>query len=220
MATIDLSNPLALTVIGRPSNRQPVTYGVASVGNKTLLSLIATRNGQRNLSIYGTEQPTNVTRLIASLPRAGQPEAFTLHGGYALVAAGPAGLQVYNYQSPDFAGIPPSVSLSVAYPSGTARRAEYGGLLPVTLVAQDDMGVRSIDLEVDGVVVQSVGATPGQVAIRLPAKSEGRTSVTLRARATDLSANTGFSADEVIQLVDDATAPFPRKLDPYAVGCI
>lgn len=218
MVTIDLSNPLALSVIGRPSNRQPVVHGVASVGNRTLLSLISARNGQKTLSIYGTEQPTNVTRLIASLPRASQPEAFTLHGGYAWVAAGPAGLQVYNFQSPDFAGIPPSVSLTVAYPSGIARRAEYGALLPVTLVAQDDIGVRSIDLAVDGVVVQTVGATPGQLAIRLPAKSEGKTSVTLRARATDLSANIGFSADEVIQLVEDASAPFPRKLDPYPGG--
>src|SRR5262249_20774153 len=124
-----------------------------------------------------------------------------------------AGLAVINFLPPDLAGIAPAVTVVPEY--ATSRLlAEFDTLFGVGVSATDDVGIREIDLEMDGAIVSSGGGVPFCSNVPKPAKASGRTQVVLRARATDIGGNSTWSAPVTVKLDDDATPPQIASLDP------
>ncbi|MBE7503268.1 MAG: Ig-like domain-containing protein [Verrucomicrobiales bacterium] len=218
LVSVDVSNPRSPAVIARAENPQPLVNDMASVGNGSVLAV--NRNNVLKLSQFDLRQPANPTNFVRALPGSANVQAVVIHRGLAIAASGGSGLEVFNFLPPDFARVPPTVALSATYSSIVPRRAEFGGRLPVQISARDDVGIRSIELLMDGAVVFADGKPGGSTLVTLPPKAAGRTSVTLRARATDIGGNTAESADETVQLVDDATPPSPRVLLPAGGGLI
>ncbi|MEN9676398.1 MAG: hypothetical protein RIS76_2294 [Verrucomicrobiota bacterium] len=211
-AIVDVSNPSSLTVLANQT--QAAIHDFALTGSGSLAA-VTSFNGEISLavSLYDVRDPAKAPMLQASFQTAGFERALTVHRGLILVAAGTAGLQIVNFLPPDLGIIPPTVSLTSEYP-GQLPRGEFGGLLPVAVTATDDVGLRSIELEVDGVVGNIEGGLPFNAGVALPPKSSGKTSVTLRAKATDLAGNFTWTPPLTVPLVDDATPPQILFFDP------
>ena len=218
LVSVDVSNPRSPAVIARAVDPQPLVNDMASVGNGSVLAV--NRNNVLKLSQFDLRQPANPTNFVRALPGSITVESVVIHRGLAIAASSGSGLEVYNFLPPDFARVSPTVTLSATYSGIVPRRAEFGGRLPVQISARDDVGIRSIELLMDGVVVFADGKPGGSTLVTLPPQTAGRTSVTLRARATDTGGNTAESAGETIQLVRDATPPSPRVLLPAGGGRI
>ncbi|MBL9126706.1 MAG: Ig-like domain-containing protein, partial [Verrucomicrobiales bacterium] len=213
-SVVNIGDPAAMTIVGSPPRTQLAIHDFALTGSGDLAA-VTSFSGTSSLavSLYDVRNPADVTKFLGSFQTLGTERALVVHRGLILVAAGTGGLQVVNFHPPDLGDKPPTVSLVPDFP-GTLARAEFGGTLPVTVVAEDDVGIRSIELEVDGVSTRDEGVLPLNVGVRLPAKSTGKTSVSLRARATDLAGNSAWSAPVVVPLVDDATPPLPAVVEP------
>ena len=215
---VNVSNPSVLTLLANQT--QAAIHDFPLTGSGSLAAVTSFSGpGSLAVSLYDVRNPVMAPALQGSFQTAGFERALTVHRGLILVAAGTAGLQLVNFLAPDLGTIPPTVSLTLDYP-GQLPRAEFGGLLPVAINATDDVGIRSVELEVDGVVGNDEGGLPFHAGVTLPLKSSGQTSLTLRAKATDLAGNFTWTPPLTVPLVDDATPPRLISFEPVTASKI
>lgn len=217
---VQVGNPGAMKILASPPTTQAAIHDFALTGSGALAAITSFGGeGSLAVSLYDVRRPEIVTAFLGSFQTAGYERALTVHRGLALVAATHGGLQIVNFLPPDLGLVPPQVSLTPSYP-GQLPRAEYGGFLPVTVRATDDVGIRSVGVEADGEMTETEGVVPLHTRVRMPARSSGKSTITLRATATDLAGNSSWSQPIEISLVDDATPPLLVSIEPSPLSKI
>jgi hypothetical protein len=214
--TIDVSLPAAPRLMAS----QPTTqFGWKQlVANGSGLGVAAVSpnqafDGPHNVSLYDLRNPASNNVFLTEFTTPGVARSVAIYNGLAYVADHLHGLQVINYLSYDARGVPPTVSLSTSAASGSA---EEGKILRVTAAVSDDVQVRNVEFYVDGSKAATDGNFPFEHRFVTPLIVAGRTSFTLRARASDTGGNAVWSELLVLNLVPDATAPKVVAVVPAA----
>ncbi|MFN0101122.1 MAG: Ig-like domain-containing protein [Bryobacteraceae bacterium] len=105
-------------------------------------------------------------------------------------------LYIGQYQSiQDNNGVSPTVSIVSPLPGGTVTE---GATINVTVNATDDVGIASVDLLLNGQLIETRTTSPYQFSTTAPV---GGTSLTLSARATDFGNNTALSTIVTLNVV-------------------
>ncbi len=173
----------------------------------------STDDGAHDLQIFDLRPNGDGLRFQTQHPTPGSAEALMLSGNFALVADGAAGLTVIRHAEADRFGRPPAVTLRSPFVAGLAEEGRMGVFVAD---ATDDVGVARVELFVDGQLAATDTAAPYEFTVLMPRRTDGRTGVRLRARATDTGGNVGESAELVLTLTGDATAPEVRQLVPFS----
>jgi hypothetical protein len=95
-----------------------------------------------------------------------------------------------------------------------ALQAEEGKLGRVSALVADDVQVRNVEFYVDGQLAVTDGNFPFEHRFTTPLLASGKTSFTLRAKATDTGGNSTWSDTLTVNLVADATPPRVLKFLP------
>lgn len=187
--------------------------GLAAVGNNPRA------DGTHDLSVYDTRVPADGVVFRTTLPTPGLARALTLYNGLAYVADGEAGLQVLSYLPFDLIGQAPTVRLEASFPldrDQNTGRVETGKLARLTAAVGDDVQVRQVEFFVGGVRVATDGNYPFEIRFVTPLLTETRRTFTVQVRVTDTGGNVAASAEFVVELVPDATAPRVVRTAPEA----
>ncbi|HRI13430.1 MAG TPA: hypothetical protein PLX89_10520 [Verrucomicrobiota bacterium] len=206
-SVVDVTNPANPTLLGSPPSTQAAIHDLAA-NDAGLLVPAVSFSGQSTLAVgaYDISNPTDVTRFLTSWQTPGFCRSLTLHRGLAYVADTASGVQVLNYLAPDLAGVAPTLNFTANFPLAPARAA-FDTPLRLLVDARDDVQVREVTAFVDGAPISTDGSFPFQLDFTAPAKNSGRTSFTLRLRATDTAGNTRWTDPLVVALADDITPP-------------
>ncbi|MCI0536363.1 MAG: Ig-like domain-containing protein, partial [Verrucomicrobiales bacterium] len=180
--------------------------GLAAVGPNS------TDDGPHDVSLYNLGPDGTGGEFQATFETPGLAAAVSIYNGIAYVADSAAGLQVVNYLAFDTRRVPPTISLSTSFSTGSA---EEGKLMRVTAHAADDVQVRNVEFYVDGVKVSTDGNFPFEHRFVTPLVAPERSSFTIRGRASDTGGNQTWSEELTIQLVRDATPPRVRRTTPF-----
>ena len=179
---------------------------------------IASDDGAHDISLYNLGPSGTNNQFITTFPTPGIALAAAIYNGLAYVADSLFGLQVINYIAYDTFGIPPTISLSASFSLDPAF-AEEGKAGRITANVNDDVQVRNVEFYVDGAKVATDGNFPFEHRFTTPLLANGRTSFTIRAKATDTGGNSTWSQQISVALVPDATPPVVLKVFP-APGAI
>jgi hypothetical protein len=187
-------------VVGSPS---PAGAGTARPSGDGLLAFAASGSDDASLKHIGILDISNTAdtgKLLETIDTAGPAYDLTLHGEYAYVAAGAAGLQVARFVSADGAKNPPVVTLD----AGNISEAPLAGSLvrlTADVLAADQ--VRRVDFYINGEKVASDGNYPFEYRF-YSADPDSLESATISACAEDIDGNRACSA--------------PQQLNPKASG--
>lgn len=130
--------------------------------------------------------------------------AFTENG-----ITGTTRLYIGQYQTvQDNSGVAPTVLITG--PSANVPLVE-GAPVTVRVSADDDIAVASVSVTVDGVNVGSSTTYPYEFPTTVPT---GRTSLTIRASATDLGGNVGSASAVLVPVSPDVTPPLVTLATP------
>ncbi|MBL9138056.1 MAG: Ig-like domain-containing protein [Verrucomicrobiales bacterium] len=214
MRSFDVSNLSALTEVTPTRTRSPQFMDLAATGSK-LVSVVTTTGalGSETVSLYDPSNISSPPKLLTAYRTPGVPQQTVVEGGLIVVADADAGVSLINFLQPDRGTNAPTVQVRLDTPNATGQ-AQFGGTVIVAVNATDDVGVRRVALEVDGQEVSASGTAALRFRITLPKRDSGRTSLTLRARATDLAGHVGVSPIVTVNLVDDAQVPRITHLVP------
>lgn len=179
--------------------------GLAALGANS------TDDGAHDISLYNLGQDGTGGDFVTTFLTPGLAAAVSIYNGIAYVADSAAGLQVVNYLPYDTRGLPPTLTLSTSFSSGSA---EEGKLMRITAHVTDDVQVRNVEFYVDGVKVFTDGNFPFEHRLLTPLIRNGQTSLAIRARASDTGGNASWSDAVTLQLVRDATPPRVRRTTP------
>jgi hypothetical protein len=212
-ATVDVSNP-NLPVLLSGVGALNVEGGAIAVNGSGLAVTVGGYSAfggglVQALDVMDVSNPANTSNLVARVPLPGQPYGVAIGGGIAFVADGTNGLQVVNYAPIDNHGIAPVITVA-----GTATNAVEGSFFLVQFQVSDDVQVRSVELLVNGQVVQNSVSFPFDLIGALPLLSAGSSNVVLQIRATDTGGNITLSTPITVQLVRDSTPPSVTNVDP------
>jgi hypothetical protein len=177
----------------------------------------STDDGAHDVQVFDLRPNGAGLRFDTQHPTPGNAESLVLRGNFALVADGAAGLTVIRHAEADRFGRPPTVTLRSPFVAGLAEEGRAGVFVADTA---DDVGVARVELFVDGQLAATDTVAPYEFAVLLPRRSAERTTIRLRARATDTGGNVGESAELVLTLTGDATAPQARQLVPFAGAAV
>jgi hypothetical protein len=170
-------------------------------------------DGPNDVSVYNTSDPANTDNFVTTFPTPGLARSVAIYNGLGYVADSPAGLQVVNYLAFDNRRQPPAVALRTSFPSNPAV-AEEGKSVWVEAIVTDDVQVRNVELFLDGERIQTDGNFPFEFRFITPLRSEGKTSFTVRARASDTGGNVAWTPELTVNLVKDATPPRIVRTQP------
>ncbi len=187
------------------------------VGNGSGLALAAvgpnsTDDGPHDISLYNVGVDGTASEFRTTLETPGLTAAVSIYNGLAYVADSAAGLQVVNYLAYDALGVPPRITLRTSF---TLDSAEEGKLMRLTASVADDVQVRNVEFHVDGTKVATDGNFPFEHRLLTPLISSGKTSFTVRARASDTGGNATWSDEFTLRLVPDATPPRVKRMVPF-----
>ena len=223
--TIDVSIPTAPRLIGSPSTIQAAVHDLAHNGNRTLVA-ITSFAGTPSLAVglYDTTNPADATRFLTSFATPGDCRAVALHQGLTYVADSAAGLQVLNYLGSDTQGAAPIVTITRT-PTDVDPVAPgtqvFGGIrLAPGFQVTDDAQVRTVELLLDGLPVDSDSAYPFELSTPAPNPTATKTTATLQVRATDTGGNVGLSALLTLELRPGPPSPFVVSSSPEANGTV
>jgi len=213
-SAFEVSNPSVLTILGQPPATQAAVHDLVPTGSGRL-AITSSFGGQGSLavSLYDVSQPQFVNRFLTSFQTAGNERALAMHRGRILVAAEQAGLQIVNVVPSGLGTNPPAVSILPQF-RGSREAGEFGADLQVSLNALDDVGIRSVELEMDGQIIRQFDSVPFDAGVPMAAKASGKSNVVLRARAVNLAGLATWSTPLSLPLVDDATAPQLVSTEP------
>jgi hypothetical protein len=134
-----------------------------------------------------------------------------IYNGLAYVADGSAGVQVVNIRPFDSLKIAPNLTLSAQSTGGVVTE---GTFVPVSALVTDDVQVRNVEFYVDGVKAETDGNFPFETRVLAPRIDVGKTTVTLKAKATDTGGNFTWSSDIVLNLTADTTPLTVLSMSP------
>lgn len=176
--------------------------GLAAVGPNS------TSDGPHDVSLYNVGPDGTTSQFLTTFVTPGLAEAVSIYDGLAYVADGDAGLTVVNYKAYDALGLPPTITVRAGFPMvNGVLQAEEGKLGRVAAAVTDDVQVRSVEFYVDGQLAVTDGNFPFEHRFTTPLLAPGKTSFTLRGKATDTGGNSTWSATLTVNLVADATPP-------------
>lgn len=213
--TIDVSRPEQPRLL---LNRDTPQFGWKQiVANGAGLGLAAVSpnmafDGPHHVSVYDLRDPLVNNAFLAELPTPGVARSVAIYNGLGYVADHLNGLQVVNYRPYDALGVAPTIRLGTGFASGAA---EEGKLLRMTAEVTDDVQVRNVEFYVDGLRVATDGNYPFEHRVRTPLLSAGRSSVVIRARASDTGGNATWSDELRLALLPDATPPRVVRTVPF-----
>jgi hypothetical protein len=173
----------------------------------------STADGAHDVSLYRMTAGGLDVQFLSTFVTPGAAYAVAIAGGRAYVADGTAGLTVINFLAPDLAGIAPTAVAAVDSPVAPPR-VQGGAVVRIAATAGDDIGVRMVDLIVDGTRVTRDDSYPYDVFLRIPPFSPTNTSFRVRVRAEDMAGNATESAETTVAIVADATPPEIALVDP------
>ena len=165
-----------------------------------------TNDGAHDLDLYQLGNDGGGTAFTTTLTTPGLAEAVCLYNGRAYVADGVQGLQIVNYLDFDRAGIAPQITLHGSVPLAGGS-VETGKLLRLSASVTDDVQVKNVEFYVDGSIAATDGNYPFEMHTVVPALTAQKTTVTVRAKATDTGGNTAWSTEHVLTLLPDTTPP-------------
>ncbi len=183
------------------------------------------------LSLDGLGDSTPIVQFVtqfdsrAENPRqvnlaSGRVYCMALAGGIVYAADKEQGLKVVNYRKYDSERKAPSLALRVNSPSPATLavpKVQAGGLLALTALPVDDVGVASVEWYVDGVRVAVTGGAPWGYTTRLPALSGGLAKrIKVEARVYDTGGNMTASESQ-IEVVEDPFPPAVLSVTPAAL---
>jgi hypothetical protein len=158
--------------------------------------------------------PLQTDVLVTTFTTPGLARAVALYNGLAYVADHENGLQVINYIAADTQGIPPSIGLSGSVDfSAQPVQATEGALVVIHANVTDDVQVRNVEFYIDGRKVATDGNYPFEYHFKTPPLSQ-RSSLALRAIASDTGGNSTATPEYVVQLIPDATPPVVYRVVP------
>jgi hypothetical protein len=221
--TVDLSDPDEPRII--QSSQAPAgaaAPGLMIAANGSGLGLLAGQVGVENpwaVDVMNTSDPNNTYAFLTrfNLPRGGLPMALQVGGGLGVLANWTGGLVVLNYLNADIAGQPPQVGALRIQPDGNTNLAGVqlieGRSFYVSAELVDDVQVRSVELIVDGIVVQRSISAPFVLSAVAPNLAE-KSSVVVQIRAVDTGGNASLSAAVELPILFDPVAPSLLQIDP------
>jgi len=208
-ATINVSNPAAMSLISGPDANNIV--GTAIALNGSGLGIAVGSIAGNAIDIVRTEDPANTGDFVTRIPLPTAPTSVAIGNGLAFVGAGNQ-LQVVNYLAFDTQSQAPTVALinspADIDPTKPGIQVQEGQVVPFGVRISDDVQVRDVELLVNGQIQRTDGAYPFDLRAALPTiAANGGTSVTLQARARDTGGNAGVSNLVTVELVPDAIRP-------------
>jgi hypothetical protein len=120
-------------------------------------------------------------------------------------------VQVVNIRPFDSLKIAPNLTLSAQSTGGVVTE---GTFVPVSALVTDDVQVRNVEFYVDGVKAETDGNFPFETRVLAPRIVPGKTTVTLKAKATDTGGNFTWSSDIVLNLTADTTPLTVLSMSP------
>ncbi len=212
----NLANPLAPTLRADISTTQLGWKQIVSNGSGLGLAADGPNrsdDGPHNVSLYAPGPVGTANQFLATFETPGIATAVSIYNGLAYVADGTAGMQVINYLAYDNKGVPPTISLSASFPVNPAQ-IEEGKAARVTASVADDVQVRNVEFYIDGIKIATDGNFPFEHRFVTSSRSAAKTSLKLRAKATDTGGNSTWTDELTVNLTPDATPPRVRRVSP------
>jgi hypothetical protein len=207
-ATVDVSDPDHPLLIAGTGVALPATApSTAVVGNGSGLALAvgAVPSGSTStsppegvLDVMNVSDPTTTTAFLTRFVLPDLPSAEAIGAGIAYVADGSGGLLLIHYRPFDTQGQPPAIRIST---QSKSTHVTEGDRFPVLAQAGDDVQIRTVELLVNGQVVQTSLALPFNLEAVAPLLAPGSRTITVQARATDTGGNTTLSNVLTLQLL-------------------
>jgi len=212
-ATVDVSNPDQLALVAGsqvPSGiRAPGTSMVANGSGMGLL--IGSSAGANVLDLMDVSNPTNTYSFLTRFTLPAPPNSVAIASGLGFVADGTAGLQIVNYLGFDTLGQPPTVALNTAALDVNTNlpgiQVFAGSTVQIQAAVQDDVQVRSVDLLVNGQVVQRAFSNPLNLSFIVPPYPAQSNQVMVQVRATDTGGNVTLTDPLLLDVAPDTTPP-------------
>ncbi|NBX29941.1 hypothetical protein EBR04_05750, partial [bacterium] len=213
LMTVNVSNPGTPVVISGVDDQAVAGRSVVLNGTGLAVAVGSPGGvfGRLTLDVLNLSDPANTGRLQASYPLSAAPRAVKIAGGMAYVADGSGGLVVVNYAGLDANGIAPTVSITAdavdADPTADGIQVVEGHPVTILPTVSDDVQIKSLELLVNGVVVQTLASYPYELVARAPLLAAGTATMTIQVRATDTGGNFSLSNEISVSVVADTFAP-------------
>ena len=173
---------------------------------------------QNELDVMSVTDLTNTAALITRLPLPALPRAVALAAGFAFVADDVSDLQVVAIVPLDTADTPPTASIAATPadgdPGSPGIQVLEGHSFALTTRVADDVQVRSVELLVNGQVVDADVAAPWSFFVTPPRVSIAGDVLTVQVRATDTGGNTALSNLLTFTVLADSTPPMLLDTTP------
>ncbi|RII27488.1 MAG: hypothetical protein CXR30_15370 [Geobacter sp.] len=204
---VDVPEGFAPTVsITSPTNNASVS-GIVSVATEALDNV-----GVTNVEIYVNGQllTTEATApYLFSWDTSGLASGVYNITAKAYDAAGNVGKSVEVSVNVVSDSMPPTVSITAPF-----NNATVSGLVPVSISADDNIGVSKVELYGNGVLLFVSNVPPYNYSWNTAAVSNGN--YILSAKSYDASGNIGQSSDVAVSVINDTAAPSVAITSPYS----
>ena len=247
-STINVSNPASPFIISGPDNGFVTGRNALAVNSSNLLAMtfdrpVGNQNGTRirkDLHFFNTRDLSATDDLVAGIPVLDGFGHLALADGFAYVTdvaprevgqdrngqpiiVTDSRLSIVNYLPVDTLAQAPTIQIVPDIedidPETPGLQVVEGSTLRVDAQANDDVQVRSVQLIVDGVVVDTAVSFPFDLAtIALP--DNGSAAIEVKARATDTGGNFSESETLTVEIVPDTVGPrlLESNIDSGIVG--
>ncbi|MGE4181468.1 MAG: Ig-like domain-containing protein [Limisphaerales bacterium] len=204
-ATVDVSDPMDLRVLGSATSQQ---FGWAQVvPNGAGLGLGAVSvNRSFDGDVYVNELSNpGQTGFLTLHETPGSAMALAIFNGLAYVADREAGLTVVNYQAADVGGVAPTIAITSSLGESTEVTAGAFVVLQAR-VADDSRQVRHVEFQVNGERIAVDGNFPFEIVYRVP-RSMVSSNLTFSATVFDTGGNSATGAGGSVRVLPDVEAP-------------
>ncbi len=221
-AAVDTSNPNSLSLLSGVDAANIQGQSIAVNGSGLAVSVGSVRGpvGQPILSldVIDVRDPASTDKFVTRYALTSAPSSVVIAGGIAYVANGIGGLSVVNYQPFDNKRIAPTVSVSASNidvdPTKAGIQVVEGSSVSIRTNINDDIQVRSVELLLDGAVIQTSLTFPFNLTALIPQITANKNTAILAVRATDTGGNSTTSTPVTLELVPDTTPPTFVSIDP------
>jgi hypothetical protein len=209
---LNITNPLAPMILSQSPTTQRGWQHMVPNGSGLGVAASGVLDPD-DIYLYDLSDPTNANRFLTVLGTPGQPYAVSVYNGLAYVADGTAGLTVVNYLAFDNKNAAPTISLRATFPLAPPA-IEEGSAARIIANVFDDVQVRAVEFYRDGIRVATDGNFPFEYSFAAPLRQPGKSTFTLRAKATDTGGNATWSAEITVALTANTALPRVKKTIP------
>lgn len=186
------------------------------VANGSGLALAAvgpnsTSEGAHDVSLYDLGPDNAQANFLTNFPLPGSAYGSVFYNGLAYVADGSAGVQVVNVRPFDSLKVPPTITLSAQSVGGSVVE---GAFVPVSALVTDDVQVRNVEFYVDDVKMETDGNFPFEARVSAARRTDSKTTMSLKAKATDTGGNSAWSNTLTLNLSLETDPPTVLGMQP------